>query len=163
MPLYKRHVFGSPASQLFVQKSIQDNKKKNIISALGPIMQKSFPYHGVTMCLYIYNIYMHIYIYNKTISAKLIYYHLYFVKILDIYYTGVTDSRTHLFIYVEESIPGVLQSVAIIMMTSSNENIFRVTGPSCGAFIGHRLIPLTKASDAELWCFLWSAAEQTVK
>ena len=36
-------------------------------------------------------------------------------------------------------------------------NIFRVTGPLCGEFTGHRWIPLTKASDAELWCFLWSA------
>ena len=26
---------------------------------------------------------------------------------------------------------------------------------------GHLWIPLTKASDAELWCFLWSAREQT--
>ena len=43
------------------------------------------------------------------------------------------------------------------MMTSSNGNIFRVTGPLCGEFTGHRWIPSTKASDAELWCFLWSA------
>ena len=43
------------------------------------------------------------------------------------------------------------------MMTSSNGNIFRVTGPLCGEFTGHRWIPRTKASDAELWCFLWSA------
>ena len=43
------------------------------------------------------------------------------------------------------------------MMTSSNGNIFRITSPLCGKFTGHRLIPLTKASDAELWCFLWSA------
>ena len=43
------------------------------------------------------------------------------------------------------------------MMTSSNENIFRVTGPLYGEFTGHRWIPLTKASDAELWCFLSSA------
>ena len=42
-------------------------------------------------------------------------------------------------------------------MTSSNGKIFRVTGPLCGEFTGHRWIPLTKASDAELWCFLWSA------
>ena len=28
---------------------------------------------------------------------------------------------------------------------------------------GHRCIPLTKASDAGLWCFLWSASEQTVE
>ena len=45
------------------------------------------------------------------------------------------------------------------MMTSSNENIFSVTGPLCGEFTGHRWIPRTKASDAELWCFLWSAPE----
>ena len=35
-------------------------------------------------------------------------------------------------------------------------NIIRVTGPLCGEFTGHRWIPRTKASDAELWCFLWS-------
>ena len=39
------------------------------------------------------------------------------------------------------------------MMTSSNGNIFRVTGTSCGEFTGHRWIPLTKASAAELWRF----------
>ena len=49
------------------------------------------------------------------------------------------------------------------MMTSSNGNIFRVTGPLQGESTGHRRIPLTKASTAELWCFLWSAPEQTVE
>ena len=34
---------------------------------------------------------------------------------------------------------------------------FPLTGPLCGEFTGHRWIPLTKASDAELWCFRWSA------
>ena len=34
---------------------------------------------------------------------------------------------------------------------------FRVIGPLCGEFTGHRWIPLTKASDAERWYFLWSA------
>ena len=43
------------------------------------------------------------------------------------------------------------------MMTSSNGNIFRVTGPLCGELTGHRWILLTKASDAQFWCFLWSA------
>ena len=47
----------------------------------------------------------------------------------------------------------------MIIMTSSNGNIFRVTGPFCGEFTGHRWIPLTKASDAELWCFLLSATD----
>ena len=43
-----------------------------------------------------------------------------------------------------------------LMMTSSNGNIFRVTGHLCGEFTGDRWIPCTKANDAELWCFLWS-------
>ena len=44
-------------------------------------------------------------------------------------------------------------SFCIPMMTSSNGNYFRVTGHLCGAFTGHRWIPSTKTSDAELWCF----------
>ena len=43
------------------------------------------------------------------------------------------------------------------MMTSSNGNTWRVTGPMCEEFTGHQWIPLTKASNVELWCFLWSA------
>ena len=49
------------------------------------------------------------------------------------------------------------------MMTSSNENIFRVTVPLCGKFTGHRWTPLTNASDAEFWCFLWSVSEKAIK
>ena len=44
-----------------------------------------------------------------------------------------------------------------LMMTSSNGNFFRVTGPLCGEFTGHRWIPRTKAGDAEL--FLLSTPE----
>ena len=47
------------------------------------------------------------------------------------------------------------------MMTSSNGNIFHITGPLWGESTGHQWIPLTKASDTEFWCFLWSAPEQT--
>ena len=42
----------------------------------------------------------------------------------------------------------------VFMMTSSNGNMFRVTGFCAGT--GHRWIPLTQTSDAKLWCFLWS-------
>ena len=45
------------------------------------------------------------------------------------------------------------------MMTSSNGNIFRVTGHLCGEFTGQREIPRTKAIDAELWCFILSTPE----
>ena len=51
----------------------------------------------------------------------------------------------------------------ICMMTSSNGNLFRVTGHLCGEFTGPRWISRTKASDAELWCFLWSASEKTIE
>ena len=44
------------------------------------------------------------------------------------------------------------------MMTSPKGNIFHVTGHLCGEFTGPLWIPNTKASDAELWCFLWSAS-----
>ena len=53
----------------------------------------------------------------------------------------------------------ILDKSADIMMTSSNRNIFHVTGPLCGEFTGHLWIPRTKASDAKLWCFLESAYE----
>ena len=38
----------------------------------------------------------------------------------------------------------------IYMITSSNGNIFRVTGPLCGEYTGHLWIPRKKASDANL-------------
>ena len=40
---------------------------------------------------------------------------------------------------------------------------FRVTGPLWKESTGDRWIPLTKASDAELWRLLWSAPEQTAE
>ena len=36
---------------------------------------------------------------------------------------------------------------------------FRVTGHLWGGFTAPRWIPRTKSSDAEFWCFLWSAPE----
>ena len=63
------------------------------------------------------------------------------------------NTRPHL---QHTSSPGVDYNVS--MMTSSNGNLFRVTGPLCGEITGHRWIPCTKASDAELWYFLWSAS-----
>ena len=49
------------------------------------------------------------------------------------------------------------------IMTPSNGNIVRVTGPLCGELTGRRWFPLTKVSDAELWRFLGSEPEQTVE
>ena len=50
--------------------------------------------------------------------------------------------------------------VAMVMMSSSNGTIFRVIGPLWGESTGHWWIPITKASDAELWCFLWFASNK---
>ena len=44
-------------------------------------------------------------------------------------------------------------------LTSSNGNISLVTGHLCRELTGPRWIPRTKASNVELWCFLWSASE----
>ena len=53
------------------------------------------------------------------------------------------------------------------MTTLSNGNILRDTGPLSRESNGHRWIPVTKASDVELWFFLWSAPgqrdEQTIE
>ena len=46
------------------------------------------------------------------------------------------------------------------MMTSSDCNIFYITGPLWGESTGHHWIPITEASDSELRCFLWSAPEK---
>ena len=50
-----------------------------------------------------------------------------------------------------------------VMTMSSNGGIFHVTGPLFGEFTGQWWIPLKKASDMELWCFLWSGPEQMVE
>ena len=62
-------------------------------------------------------------------------------------------------IYIENNMYTV-HSCCACMMTSSNRNIFRVTGPLWGE---PTVTPLTRASDAGLWCFLWSAPEQIVE
>ena len=47
------------------------------------------------------------------------------------------------------------------MMTSSNGNISALLGLCVsGEMTGHQRIPLTKASDTELWCFLWFALDK---
>ena len=57
----------------------------------------------------------------------------------------------------------LMKHCLVHMMTSLNENIFHVTSPLWGESTGHQWIPLTKASDTELWCFFWSMLEQTVE
>ena len=48
------------------------------------------------------------------------------------------------------------------MVTSSNGNFFSALLLFLGESTGHWWIPLTKASDEELWYFLWSEPEQMV-
>ena len=50
-----------------------------------------------------------------------------------------------------------------IMMTSSNGNIFRVTGPLWGEFTGHREFPSQTPVTRDFDVFLWWAPEQTVE
>ena len=48
------------------------------------------------------------------------------------------------------------------MKTSSNENIFRGTGPVWGEFTGDRWIPLTKANDVFFGLRPKKTVEQTL-
>ena len=50
-----------------------------------------------------------------------------------------------------------------LISTSSNGNIFSFIGHLWRESNDHRWIPLTKACDAELWCFLCSTPEQTAE
>ena len=61
--------------------------------------------------------------------------------------------------YVTADIAHIFQDLFTAWWRHQMETFFRVTGPLCGEFTGQRWIPCTKASDAELWCFLWSAPE----
>ena len=63
----------------------------------------------------------------------------------------------------ELELPQSCTKPSICMVTSSNRSIVRVTFPWCREIGGHRWISVTKANDAELWCFLWFAPEQTVE
>ena len=56
---------------------------------------------------------------------------------------------------------GTLTIKKCLMMTSSNGNIFRVTGPLWGESTDDRWITLTKAG-GDLWLYPWSVPEQTV-
>ena len=59
--------------------------------------------------------------------------------------------------------PMVTIMIFHMMVTPSNANLFRVTGPLCGEYIGHWWIPLTKAGYGEPWCSLWSPPDPTVE
>ena len=43
------------------------------------------------------------------------------------------------------------------MMTSSNENIFKVTGPLCGEFTGHRLSQFSSYLSCNIWGSAYAA------
>ena len=112
--------------------------------------------HGVTKSacsIYKEVIVVHFYINRHRLSVE--------TQFIKLYYTS--QRFVSLMIFPEygqfDSISDTDLLQHTFMMTSSNGDIFRVTGHLCGEFTGPRWIPRTKASDAELWWFLWSASE----
>ena len=87
---------------------------------------------------------------------------VYVLKFKPLYRSGTLDTCIVGYLAIVQAVNSQIKDKHS-MMTSSNGNIFRVIGHLWGEFTGHRWIPLTKASDAELWCFLWSAPEQTAE
>ena len=61
------------------------------------------------------------------------------------------------------SVTNLLSDLYTDVMVSWNESIFPVTGLLCEEITGYRWIPPTKASDAELWCYFWSAPCSTIE
>ena len=57
----------------------------------------------------------------------------------------------------------IMSSQALRMMTWSNGNTFRVTGPLCGEFIAHRWIPRTKDQWRGALVFSLICAWQTIE
>ena len=66
----------------------------------------------------------------------------------------ILRSVNHIFPRKESHLSRAEILTSCTMMTSSNGNIFRETGPFVRGIHRSRWIPRTKASDAELWCFL---------
>ena len=62
--------------------------------------------------------------------------------------------------YVWQSLNAIAMTLQSYVLLSSNGNIFCVTGPLRGESTGEGWIPLTKASDVELWSFLSCAPEK---
>ena len=81
-------------------------------------------------------------------------------------FVGVGENSMHWTIsqlayisFISSSIPPPV--LVQTMMSSSNGNRFRVAGTLWGEFTGHRWIPRTEASDAELWCFLFNRTKHS--
>ena len=114
----------------------------------------------VLHCIYIY-IYIYAPLYQLFLSALHVLVKFYRILFFIIMAPSWTEWHfriyTHMFLNVVEGI------CLNFMMTSLNGNIIIVTGPLWGESTGYRWILLTKASDAELWCFLWYTPEQTVE
>ena len=80
---------------------------------------------------------------------------------------GVTRSQRINSSFDYENVPcyngtTLLGRICGVMMTSSNGNIFSITGPLCRQSTDHRWIPLTMDSEAELWPYLWYSSEPSL-
>ena len=123
----------------------------------GPVMQKVFPCHIVTINASdrLIGVFDDFFVVSLNKFAT----HIWFSGDLRCIHTNHTSLYWTDHNAKQSELAQYWLQRSIFMMMSSNENIFRVTGLLCGEFTGPQWIPHTKASDAELWCFLWSASE----
>ena len=88
--------------------------------------------------------------------------------------TGDTAFRKELFCAVEQARPNHIASVLkchrgifinqwISYIVINHTTSFHVTDHLGAQCTGHRWIPLTKATDTQLWEFPWTSSEQTVE
>ena len=157
-----------PRKRLFIEQIVHANNTESTTFAYllaawevnlpvdfpheGSVMQKALPYHDVIRTALQANwgsLVIDVSQSQKAINAE----NASIARRLNVHYALP---------YVVERPLLVLSSWCSIM-TSSNGSIFCVTAPLCGEFTSHWWIPLTKASHAELWWFLWYKLEQTVE
>ena len=109
----------------------------------GPVMRKMFPFHDIIM---------HGCQGNGAYRSG-------YISVTNM--SGMHTWNRHCKLFVTMKV--IISWLWISMITLSNGNIFHATGHLCEEFAGHRRSPRTKASDVELWCFLWSASQLTIE
>ena len=131
-------------NHLFRRRSKETSKIRWPVNSphKGPVTRKIFQFDDVIMCFFVF-----------VVSSALNGFAWFITHIFHGHYIWHKKPIQDFIKSLVSDAHNALIKALIYMMTSSNGNIFRVTGPLSGKFIGHRWFPLTKASDAELWFY----------
>ena len=80
-------------------------------------------------------------------------------KVMPNFWRAVYFKQHQRVVQIDNAAVELLLSSTFFMMTSSNGNIFRVTGPLCGEFTGPGEFPTQRPVTRSFDVYLWSASE----